>query len=109
MGSFTTYVRVEIYCQNKTQRLLGSSGISPEKIDFQAEEEVKKHVPEAYDWHDMNLGPVGQVALSNFICTPPIVEQPVILPKISEEKRNELQNCLTLQNGEAIAKCLNKK
>ena len=37
------------------------------------------------------------------------IETPVELPKISEEKRNALQNCLTLQNGEAIAKCLNKK
>lgn len=106
-GTFTTYVRVEINCKNKVQRLLGSSGISPEKIDLNSED--RKFVPEAYDWHDMNLGPYGQVALSNFVCTPPSIEKPTALPKISEEKRNALQNCLTLQSGEAIAKCLNKK
>lgn len=43
------------------------------------------------------------------VMPPPVTEQPVIPPKISEEKRNALQNCLTLQSGEAIAKCLNKK
>lgn len=46
-------------------------------------------------------------ALSNE--QPKQIETPVEPPKISEEKRNALQNCLTLQSGEAIAKCLNKK
>ena len=62
-----------------------------------------------YEWQDMNVGPSGEVALSNFVCTPSTIEKPPAPPQISEEKRNALQNCLTLQSGEAIAKCLNKK
>lgn len=107
MGTSNTYVRTEINCKNKTLRLLGSSGISAEKIDLNSED--RKFIPQAYDWQDINVGPSGQVALANFVCTPPLIEKPTALPKISEEKRNALQNCLTLQSGEAIAKCLNKK
>ena len=107
MGTSNTYVRIEINCKNKTSRLLGMSGVSPEKIDLNSED--RKFVPQAYEWQDMNVGPSGEVALSNFVCTPSTIEKPPAPPQISEEKRNALQNCLTLQSGEAIAKCLNKK